>query len=330
MQTENTTSEFAPKPKEGEPWDVAIVGSGPAGFTAAIYSTRGAASTIIFGGEKWGGQLMLTTTVDNWPGMPGIQGPELMQKMKDHATMFGGQFMPLMVEGVDLSRRPFTLSTSDKKNYLAKSVIITTGSETRWLGIPGEDKLRGKGVSSCAPCDAPFFKGKNVAVVGGGDSAMEEALVLTKHASAVTMIHRKAEFRASKLMQAKIMALQKQGRIKIVWNTEVKEFLGGNTLEKIKVLNNKTNQESEMQFDGVFVAVGHIPSTKIFQGKIELDEKGYVKRVPKNGFQTTTSVDGIFVAGDVHDYHYKQAITAAGYGCQAAMDALRYLEESPS
>lgn len=330
IQAENTTSEFAPKPKEGEPWDVAIIGSGPAGFTATIYATRGAASTVLFGGEKWGGQLMLTTTVDNWPGTPGVQGPELMQKMKDHATMFGGQFMPLMVESIDLTKRPFVISASDKKNYLAKSVIITTGSETKWLGIPGEDKLRGRGVSSCAPCDAPFFKEKNVAVVGGGDSAMEEALVLTKYASSVAIIHRKEEFRASKVMQAKIFGLQKQGKIKIIWNTEVKEFLGESALEKIKVLNTKTNKESEMQFDGVFIAIGHIPSTKIFQGKMGLDEKGYVKRIPKNGFQTTTSVDGVFVAGDVHDYHYKQAITAAGFGCQAALDTLKYLEESSS
>lgn len=323
MTGTNEKQIFSTKPAQGKPWDVAIIGSGPSGFTAAIYTTRGAASTIIFGGEKWGGQLMLTTGVDNYPTQKGIQGPELMQKMKDHATSFGGEFVQKNIASIDTTKKPFELLTSTKEKYLANSVIIASGSETRWLGVPGEDELRGRGISSCAPCDAPFFKGKNVAVIGGGDSAMEESLVLTKYATAVTMIHRKSEFRASKAMQKKVADAINKGKIKVVWDSEVQEFLGEQKLEKIKIKNVKTNQISEMVFDGVFVAIGHIPSTKIYQGKIELDKKGYIV-VHES---TRTSVAGIFVAGDVHDYIYKQAITAAGFGCMAGMDALKYLEE---
>ena len=319
-----TTQEFATKPKEGGVWGVIIIGSGPASFAASIYTTRGAASTLILGGEKWGGQLMLTTTVDNYPGLPGIQGPDLMEKMKSHATMFGGEFVAKSVSGIDVSKKPFELTATSGEKYLGKSVIVATGAETMWLGIPGEDKLRGKGVSSCAPCDAPFFKNKNVAVIGGGDSAMEEALVLTKYATSVTMIHRKDEFRASKVMQQKIFDLEKSGKVKIIWNSEVKEFIGETKLEKVKLFNNKTNQETEMIFDGAFVAIGHKPSTEIFSNKLELDERGFVVR--KDG--TKTSVEGIFVAGDVHDHTYKQAVTAAGFGVMAAMDTLRFLDET--
>ena len=306
MENTNEKQIYATKHAEGQPRDVAIIGSGPSGFTAAIYTTRGAASTVIFGGEKWGGQLMLTTEVDNYPTQKGIRGPELMQKMKDHATSFGGEFLQKNVSSIDTTKKPFTLTTSTGEKYLANSVIVATGSETRWLGIPGEDKLRGRGVSSCAPCDAPFFKGKNVAVVGGGDSAMEEALVLTKYATLVTMIHRKSEFRASKAMQKRVEIAKTAGKIKVVWDSEVTEFVGEQKLEKIKVKNVKTNKISEMVFDGVFIAIGHIPSTKIYQGKIELDKKGYIV-VHES---TRTNVTGIFVAGDVHDYKYKQAITA--------------------
>ncbi|MBU0572728.1 thioredoxin-disulfide reductase [Patescibacteria group bacterium] len=313
--------EFAQKPKNfTEPWDVAVIGSGPASLTAAIYTTRGAASTLILGGEKWGGQLMLTTEVDNYPGFhEGIEGPDLMQKMRKQSERFGAEFIEKNVEAVDFSKEYFELTVGETK-YLAKSVIIATGAETKWLGVPGEDRLRGRGVSSCAPCDAPFFKDKDTAVIGGGDSAMEEALVLTKYSNSITIVHRREEFRASAAMQKKVKDNKK---IKVIWDTQVKEFVGEQKLEKILLENTKTGEKSELVVDGVFVAVGHTPSTAIFKGKVELDEKGYI--VVND--HTKTSTDGVFVAGDVHDYHYRQAITAAGFGCMAGMEALKYLDE---
>ena len=314
---------FAPKPANPtQPWDVAIIGSGPAGLTAAIYTTRGALSTLIIGGEKWGGQLMLTTTVDNYPALPGIQGPELMQKMRDHAVLFGGEFIEKNAESIDVSKKPFEVVAGGTK-YLANSAIVAAGADTKWLDALGIKEFIGKGVSSCAPCDAPFFKDKKVAVVGGGDSAMEEALTLVKYATEVTIIHRREAFRASAAMQQKVLS---DPKIKVLWNTEVKEVKGGNQVEKVVVANNKDETTSELSLDGIFIAIGHAPSTSIFQGKIELDEKGYVKIFD----HTKTSVPGIFVAGDVHDYHYKQAVTAAGFGCMAAMETIKYLEESKS
>lgn len=348
MKEETTNQEFAPKPKEGEPWEVAIIGSGPAALTAAIYTTRGAASTVILGGENWGGQLMLTTTVDNYPALPGIQGPDLMKKMREHATKFGGEFVGRNVTEVDFDKTPYELKAGDEI-YKAKSVIIATGADTKWLEVPGEEKLRGRGVSSCAPCDAPFFKEKNVMVVGGGDSAMEEALVLTKYATSVTIIHRRDEFKASAAMQEKVFARQKEGKIKILWDTEAIEMIGEEKLERVKL---KTKAGSEMAkklkggemdkyrgnvveekddlvvweapTDGIFVAIGHVPATEIFGEKIETDKKGYIKVKD----HTKTNVDGVFVAGDVHDYHYRQAVTAAGFGCMAGMDILNYLDKS--
>ena len=317
---------FAAKPGAGQAWDVVIVGSGPAALTAAIYTTRGAASTLVLGGEKWGGQLMLTTTVDNFPALPGIQGPDLMQKMREHAVQFGAEFIEKNVEAVDFSGKPFKL-TAGGQEYLASSVIVATGADTKWLGVPGEDKLIGRGVSSCAPCDAPFFKGKAVAVVGGGDSAMEEALVLTKYASQVAIIHRRDKFRASEAMQKKVFEQEKAGKIKMIWNSEVVEMLGDEKLTALKVKNNQDNSVSEMPFDGVFVAIGHSPSTSVFRGKVNLDEKGYVKTTPSERFLMSTNIPGIFVSGDVHDYLYRQAITAAGFGCMAALDVLKYLDK---
>lgn len=314
---------FSTKPVDPKgPWDIAIIGSGPAAFTAAIYTTRGAASTLILGGEVWGGQLMLTTTVDNFPGFPeGIAGPKLMENMKAQAERFGAHFEGVSVESVDLTKKPFEI-TAGGKNYLARSIIVATGALTTWLDAPGVKELIGKGVSSCAPCDAPFFKGKKVAVVGGGDSAMEEASVLTKYASEVTIIHRREEFKASAAMQEKVKA---NPLIKIMWNTEVVEAKGSAKLESLSLKNNKTNEITEIPFDGLFVAIGHKPASDIFVGKVELDDKGFIEPV---NWHCGTSVKGVFVAGDVMDKHFKQAIVSAGMGCIAAMETLKFLEET--
>ena len=265
--------EFAQKPKDStEPWDVVIIGSGPSSLTAAIYTTRGAASTLILGGEKWGGQLMLTTEVDNYPGFPGgIEGPDLMQKMRKQSERFGAEFIEKNVDAVDFSYEYFVLIVGETK-YLAKSVIIATGAETKWLGVPGEDKLRGRGVSSCAPCDAPFFKEKDVVVVGGGDSAMEEALVLTKYSKSVTIVHRREEFRASAAMQKKVLDNEK---IKVIWNANVKEFVGEQKLEKVLLEDTKTGKTSELVVEGAFVAVGHVPATDIFKNKLTFEVKAF-------------------------------------------------------
>jgi thioredoxin reductase (NADPH) len=313
---------FSSKPENPlGPWDVIVIGSGPAGLTAAIYTTRGAASTLILGGEIWGGQLMLTTQVDNFPGFPqGVMGPKLMEDMKAQAQRFGAEFIGQNVTAIDINKKPFAVMSGDKV-YTAHTIIITTGAETVWLDVPGISKLIGRGVSSCAPCDAPFFKDKKVVVVGGGDSAMEEADVLTKYASEVTIVHRRDTFRASAAMQKKVLSNPK---IKVLWNSEVVEVVGEEKVQGVKIKNNKTNEISEIPIDGVFIAIGHKPGSEVFKGTIESDERGFIKI--HDG--TRSSVSGIFVAGDVHDSKYKQAVTAAGFGCQAAMDTLSFLAES--
>lgn len=301
-------------------YDVIIIGSGPAGLTAAIYTTRADLKTLIIAGTKWGGQLMLTTLVENFPGFPeGIQGPELMQNMRKQAEHHGAEILDVDFISGDFTNAggPFKVKTSEKE-FEAKSVILATGADTKWLGIPGEKDLIGRGVSSCAPCDAPFFREKNVIVVGGGDSAMEEAQVLSKFASSVTLLHRSEAFKASEIMLKRV---QDNPKIKMVLNTEIKEILGDQKVDKVKIINNKTNQESEIPIDGVFVAIGHIPNSKVFQG-IEVDERGFIKILN----HTHTNIDGVFVAGDVHDAEYKQAITAAGYGAAAALEAERWIE----
>lgn len=318
------TEVFAQKPEEGGVWDVIIIGSGPAAFSAGVYTTRGAASTLILGGEKWGGQLMLTGIVDNYIGFPdGVSGPELMMNMRKQVERFGAEFLEKLVTKVDFSSSPFKVSTSEKE-YLARSVIVATGALTKWLDVPGEKELIGKGVSTCAPCDAPFFKEKVVAVVGGGDAAMEEAHVLSKYASKVYLLHRRDQFRASPAMQSKVL---ENPKVEILWNTEVKQVLGTEKVEGIKIVNNKDNAESELALDGVFVAIGHKPDSDIFSGLLERDESGYI--INKDN-RAKTSVPGIFVAGDVFDNVYKQAIVSSGYGCIAAMEALKYLENSSS
>jgi len=300
-------------------YDVIIIGSGPAGLTAAIYTTRADLRTLVIAGGKWGGQLMLTTLVENFPGFPeGIQGPELMQNMRKQAEHFGAEFVDEDFTSADFSQKPFKITASDK-TYEGKSVIIATGADTKWLEVPGEKEKIGKGISSCAPCDAVFFRNKNVIVVGGGDSAMEEALVLAKFASSVTIVHRKDTFKASEIMQKRV---KENPKIKIIFNSEITEVLGENKVTSVKIKNNKMGQVSEMPIDGIFVAIGHMPNTSKFKD-IELDEMGFIK--VHDHF--LTNKEEVFVAGDVHDADYKQAITAAGYGCAAALEAEKYLRE---
>lgn len=270
---------------------------------------------------------MLTTEVENYPGFPeGILGPELMKKFRDQAERFEAEIVDAEVTGVDFSKKPFSV-TADGKTYLTKSVIIATGAETNWLGLPNEQKLIGHGVSSCAPCDAFFFKEKKVIVVGGGDSAMEEALTLTKFATSVTIIHRRDEFRASKIM---LDRAKKNEKISFIIDTVVSDILGEDKVTGVRLKNVKDGKEEEMAIDGIFVAIGHNPTTNIFEGQVNLDEKGYVTRKPSMNeggtYKMMSAVEGVFVAGDVHDYHYKQAVTAAGFGCQTALEVEKWLE----
>lgn len=306
--------------------NVAIVGSGPAGLTAAIYLSRADLKPLVFAGVPWGGQLMLTTDVENYPGfVDGILGPDLMDKFRKQAERFGAEIINENVSAVDFKKKPFKI-TADGKDYLVKSVLIATGAETKWLGLPNEQRLIGHGVSSCAPCDAFFFRDKKVVVVGGGDSAMEEALVLSKFATEVTIIHRRDEFRASKIMADRAKA---NSKIKFLLNSEIVDVLGKDKLEGVKV-KNKDGSTQDLAVDGMFLAIGHLPVTGVFKGQIELDEKDYIVRKTfgsgPQSFKMATSVEGVFVAGDVHDVSYKQAVTAAGYGCQAALEVERWLE----
>jgi thioredoxin reductase (NADPH) len=334
-------------------YDVVILGSGPAGLTAGIYAQRFGLKTLLVAGRKWGGQLIFTTDVENFPGFAKIQGPELMQKMRDHVKELGVEIMDLDFTRLDALRqaqdKPF-LVTAEDKTFESKSVIVATGADTRWLGLPNEERLRGKGLSSCAPCDAFFFRGKTVAV-GGGDSAMEEAQVISKVSPDVILIHRKDEFRAQAAMIEKVRSYK---HVRFLYNTKVVDVLGDPTLtgmlletesispkQGVKDLDELISQfggkktsgnQWELPRQGVFVAIGLIPNTDKFQG-IELDKKGYVKRYEEkdeNGmlkYFTKTSVPGIFTSGDVHDTRYKQAITASAFGCMAAMDVQRWLED---
>ncbi len=298
---------------------VLIVGSGPAGLTAAIYAARGGLEPVIIEGTERGGQLMLTTDVENYPGFPeGITGPDLMDRLHEQAKRLGTRIVTSDVTSVDLSSRPFKVSVGDDQHE-TETLIISTGASARWLGVPGEERLRGRGVSACATCDGFFFRDKELAVIGGGDTAMEEALFLTRFASKVTIIHRRDEFRASKIM---IRRALEHDKIEVLWNSVVEEVLGDDTVTGLRVRNVRTDTASTLSVDGVFVAIGHTPNTVVFRGLIDLDEKGYVVR---HG-STMTSVPGVFAAGDVADSVYRQAVTAAAMGCRAAMDAERWLE----
>lgn len=309
---------------ENKTYDIVIIGSGPAGLTAGIYAARAALKVVIIGGAKWGGQLMQTTEVENFPGFPnGILGPELMANMRKQAEKMGAEILDEDVTKFEIDGKSY-ISYTANGTYISKSVIAATGAAFNWLCLPNEQRLIGRGVSSCATCDAAFFKNKKVAVVGGGDAAMEEALELSKFANELVIIHRRDTFRASKVMQERVLA---DPKIKVRWDSEVTDVLGEQKVTGVKIINNKTNKEEEIQIDGLFVAIGHNPATELFKNKLELDEKGYLKRFSKNNYHNLTSAEGVFVAGDVHDIAYKQAITAAGYGCQAALEAERWLCE---
>jgi thioredoxin reductase (NADPH) len=300
---------------------VLIIGSGPAGLTAAVYAARADLAPMLVEGIAAGGQLMLTTDVENYPGFPdGIMGPELMEQFRKQAERFGTRIVTADVTEVDFSVHPFRVAVG-ADGYDAESVIIATGASAKWLGVPGEEKLRGHGVSACATCDGFFFRDLQVAVVGGGDSAMEEALFLAKFASRVTILHRRDEFRASKIMQRRVFDHDK---IDVQWNTTVEEVLGDNKVTGLRLRDAQTGEEREVATDGLFMAIGHKPNTDIFAGQVDLNEAGYIQQ-PGPG--TMTSVAGVFAAGDVADFTYRQAVTAAGSGCMAAIDAERWLAE---
>ena len=328
-------------------YDVLIVGSGPAGLTSGIYTTRANLTTLMLAGAKWGGQLMLTSEVENYPGFPeGVQGPQLMMQMRMQAEKHGTVVVDANFVSADYSKRPFVVQDSNGDSHTARSIIIATGADTKWLEVPGERERIGRGISSCAPCDAAFYREKNVIVVGGGDSAMEEALVLTKFAKHVFVMHRRDSFRASKVMADRVLSHPK---ITVLWNSAISEIKGNEKVESVIVntvgpvikaresgedgekttqeLGGKTikdkgdNLEWEMPIDGVFVAIGHIPNSTVFKG-IDVDDKGFIKI----GEHSKTNIEGVFVGGDVHDHKYKQAITAAAFGCMAAMDVEKWLD----
>jgi thioredoxin reductase (NADPH) len=296
-----------------------IIGSGPAGLTAAVYAARADLEPLLIEGMEAGGQLMLTTDVENFPGFPdGVMGPEMMDLFRKQAEKFGTRFVSGDVTRVEFSARPFGIWVGDDE-LRADAVIVSTGASARWLGVPGEEKLRGHGVSACATCDGFFFRDREIVVVGGGDSAMEEALFLTKFASKVTIVHRRDEFRASKIMATRALDHPK---IEVRWHSVVTEILGEDTVEAVRLENVLTGETEEFPTEGVFMAIGHDPNTTLFAGQLDLDDAGYLRT-----FGTTaTSVEGVFGAGDVVDFTYRQAITAAGMGCRAALDAERWLD----
>lgn len=300
--------------------EVIIIGSGPAGYTAAIYAARAELKPLMFSGLQPGGQLMLTSEVENWPGeAEGVMGPDLMEKLKRQAERFATDIRQEEIAKVDFSKRPFTVVTTAGEEHQAKAVIIATGASAKWLNVPGEKELQGKGVSACATCDGFFFRGKEVVVVGGGDSAMEEATFLTRFATKVTVIHRSESFRASKIM---LERAQKNAKIAFIMNTVVEQILGTDKVTGVRLRHTTTDEVTEMTTDGVFAAIGHAPNTAIFKDFLNLDQKHYIITEPGS---TKTNVEGVFAAGDVADHYYRQAVTAAGTGCMAALDAERWL-----
>jgi len=303
----------------GEHVRLVIVGSGPAGYTAAIYAGRAELAPVVIAGFQAGGQLMLTTDVENYPGFPeGVTGPEMMELFQKQAERFGARVIQDDATTLDLSRRPFRVTTSDRV-FTADAVIVATGASAKWLGIPSEKRLMNRGVSACATCDGALYRGKAMAVVGGGDTAMEEALFLTRYATRVYVIHRRGELRASKIMQERAL---KNPKIEFVWHAEVDEVLGGEFVEGVRLRDTRTGQTRELAVEAVFVAIGHQPNTSLVRGQLETDDVGYLKVEPGS---SRTSVEGVFACGDAADPVYRQAVTAAGTGCMAAIDAERWL-----
>jgi len=298
---------------------IVIIGSGPAGLTAAIYAARANLRPLVFAGALYGGQLMLTTEVENFPGFPnGIMGPELMEAFREQAERFGSRIEFVDVTAVDLRKRPFSVTTAEG-TFKTQALIVATGASARWLGIPGEERLRGRGVSTCATCDGAFFKEKKIVVTGGGDSAMEEALFLTRFGSQVTVVHRRDNLRASKIMADRA---RNHPKIDFIWNTVVEEVHGDPVMTGLRLRNLVTEKSYDFEADALFIAIGHDPNTAVFRGQLDLDKAGYI--ASQDGVHT--NVEGVFVAGDVYDIRYKQAITAAGMGCKASMEAERFLE----
>ena len=309
------------------PYDVIVIGSGPAGLTAAIYATRANLRTLVIAGQVAGGQLMITSDVENYPGFPnGILGPELMELWRKQAERFHAEFVDDNATKVDLKHNPLKVWVNDDL-YETRTVVVATGADAKWLGLPSEERLKGKGVSACAVCDGFFFKGLDVASVGGGDTAMEDSLYLAKLCKSVTLIHRRNAFRASKIMQDRVF---KTPNIKVVWDHVVEEVRGDKKVDGVRIRNVKTGATEVLRVQGLFIAIGHTPATEMFRGQLDLDSNGYVLPQSTQEFRTATNLPGVFVAGDVHDHRYRQAVTAAGYGCMAALDAERWLQKGQS
>lgn len=305
---------------EKEKVQVLIIGSGPAGYTAAIYASRAGLKPVLYQGGQPGGQLTITNDVENYPGYPdGVVGPQMMVDFQKQAERFGTEIRYGLVTSVDFSSYPLKATVDEKHEIEAESVIISTGASAKWLGIPSEKRLNGKGVSACAVCDGFFFKGQDVVIVGAGDTAAEEASYLSKLANKVTMLVRRDEMRASKIMQQRV---KNAPNIEILWNTETVEVLGENEVEAVRVKNNQTGEESDIPAQGFFVAIGHKPNTDIFQGQLDMDENGYINTIPGT---SKTNIEGVFATGDAQDHVYRQAVTAAGSGCMGALDAERFL-----